>query len=113
VIFSQLDPSRGHYEYFESPSTAPGLNDDLPVPTMPRSTELGVPSTECGRALPADAVHVGSGEYAVGLVSYPAHSQQLAGSGAGLTSRAWPFWALLGGAFAAGWIVASRKRIFG
>jgi len=71
MIYSRWDPTTGLYDYFES-SERVGINDDLPVPSMPSSpSPIGVPSNECGRPLPADAVHVGQGEQARGLIAPP------------------------------------------
>lgn len=76
IVYSRWDPSGGYYDYFEA-DQSPGINDDLPIPNLPPATELGVPSTECGRPLPAGAVHVGSGLWAEGLMAVPAGVEQL------------------------------------
>jgi len=76
IIWSRWDPSAGLYDYFET-EDRPGINDDLPVPRLPAATELGVPSTEAGRALPSGAVHIGSGEFLVGLAATPAGVDKL------------------------------------
>jgi hypothetical protein len=66
VIYSRWDPSGGYYDYFEG-DERPGINDDLPEPNLPRGTEIGVPSTDCGRPVPDGAAYLGSGEWAVGI----------------------------------------------
>lgn len=77
MIYSRWDPALGMYDYFDAPWQTPGINDDLPIPNLPPATEIGVPSTECGRPLPAGAEHVGTGEWAVGLLSVPAHVDRI------------------------------------
>lgn len=91
VIYSRWDPSAGVYEYFES-SERPGLNDDLAPPPMPRSTQIGVPSTECGRLLPPGAVEVGSGERAEGLIAVPAGVDMLVGGVPGFEAGRFAWW---------------------
>lgn len=78
LTYSRWDPSSGHYDYFET-QVRPGLNDDMPVPKMPKSTELGVPSVECGRPMPKGATHTGSGEIPIGFITPPAGVDRLAG----------------------------------
>lgn len=87
VTYSRWDPSAGVYDYFEA-EQRPGLNDDLPVPKLPKKTKLGVPSVECGRPLPSGAIEVGSGERAVGFITRPAPVEQLSGVSAA-TASAW------------------------
>jgi len=71
MIYSRWDPTTGLYDYFES-SERVGINDDLPVPKMPSApSPIGVPSVECGREMPPDAVHIGQGEHARGLIAPP------------------------------------------
>ena len=71
MIYSRWDPTTGLYDYFES-SERVGINDDLPVPKMPSApSPIGVPSVECGREMPPDAVHIGQGEQARGLIAPP------------------------------------------
>lgn len=86
IVYSRWDPAHGTYDYFEA-DQSPGLNDDLPVPNLPAATELGVPSTECGRPLPPGAEYVGTGEWAVGLMAIPAGVEQLGQSYEALDSR--------------------------
>ena len=91
VIYSRWDPSSGLYEYFEAPQR-PGMNDDLPIPALPRSTEIGVPSTECGRPMPSGARAAGSGEMPVGLITPPSGVQTLAGGLPGMDGRFNGWW---------------------
>lgn len=78
MIFSRWNPHAGGYDYFDSPG-GEALNDDLAVPSLPPATKLGVPSTSCGRPIPAGASHVGSGELAVGLVATPSDGSSALG----------------------------------
>lgn len=78
VTYSRWDPSSGEYDYFEA-DARPGRNDDLPTPRMPKATELGVPSVECGRPLPPGAMHAGSGERPVGFITRPSRVGRIAG----------------------------------
>jgi hypothetical protein len=88
ITYSRWEPSGGYYDYFEA-DERPGINDDLPVPSLPPATEIGVPSTECGRPLPAGAVHVGAGEWAVGLMAFPAGVEQLGATNGTLGQNGW------------------------
>ncbi len=69
MIFSRWRPDRGGYDYFDSPSLRVGLGDDLPIPSLRNTTELGVASTDVGRPLPADAVIIGEGAAARGMIA--------------------------------------------
>lgn len=71
MIYSRWSPTDGQYDYYEAPMLQ-GLNDDLPEPRLPAPTELGVPSVECGRPMPAGARHTGRGELPKGLITHPA-----------------------------------------
>ena len=103
ITYSRWDPSTGDYDYFES-NARPGLNDDLPVPQLPPTTQLGVPSTEAGRPLPADARYIGRGEEAVGVIAKSAATKSLSGTGSEMASP----WLVGVAAFAAGVVVAMR-----
>ena len=80
MIFSRWRPDTGGYDYFDSPSTRYGLGDDLPVPRLSNTTELGVASTNIGRAIPGDAQLIGSGPLARGMVA-PMNKSGLMGLG--------------------------------
>lgn len=69
MIFSRWRPDRGGYDYFDSPSTRFGLGDDLPVPQLKNTTELGVASTDIGRSMPSDASFVGEGPTPRGMMA--------------------------------------------
>lgn len=76
MMFSRWDPNSGEYDYFQAAGELAALNDDLPIPKMPPPVsglgkQIGNPSTECGRPLPAGATHVGTGEFAEGHVTPP------------------------------------------
>lgn len=87
VTYSRWDPSAGLYEYFEA-AARPGINDDLPVPKLPKATKLGVPSVECGRPLPSGSALVGSGERPVGFITPPGRVGQISGTDA-VTAAGW------------------------
>lgn len=83
MIFSRWQPTTGGYDYYDSPSTRFGLGDDLPVPRFQTMNVLGLKigcSTDIGRPVPADAVKMGSGTLARGMV---APMDRVAGSGIG------------------------------
>lgn len=104
VTYSRWDPSSGQYDYFEA-DARPGLNDDLPVPRLPKATELGVPSVECGRPLPPGAAHVGSGERPVGLITPPAEVTRIAGAEAATASTWFIVLAALGAGATGGYLL--------
>lgn len=100
IVYSRWDPAHGTYDYFQA-DQSPGLNDDLPVPSLPPSTELGVPSTDCGRPIPSGAEYVGTGEWAVGMIAIPAGVDQLGLSEQPLNTRSM-LWLLGAGALGVG-----------
>lgn len=67
MIYSCFDPVSGLYDYFENSQMLP-INADMPVPVLPKATQLGVASIEAGRPLPSDARRVGRGWHARGQV---------------------------------------------
>jgi hypothetical protein len=90
MIFSRWRPDTGGYDYFDSPSTRYGLGDDLPVPNLPKTSPLGVASTDIGRSVPSDARLVGSGPLARGMVA-PMNKSGLKGLGLDFTTSGWKF----------------------
>ncbi len=66
--YSKWLPDRGGYAYYETPERR-GLGDDLPVPQLTATSEIGVASTEIGRAMPLGAKFVGYGQLAQGCVA--------------------------------------------
>jgi len=78
MIYSKWKPSEGGYDYFEAPERDIPLGDDLPVPSMPKGTDIGVSSTEAGRPMPPGAKFKGSGKDAIGLIA-PAKKTALHG----------------------------------
>lgn len=68
MIYSKWLPDRGGYAYYES-SERKGLGDDLVTPRLRNTTDLGVASTDIGRALPLGAKIVGFGPLARGCVT--------------------------------------------
>jgi len=75
VIYSRWNPASGGYDYFQD-QRVQNINDDLPTPELPEATKIGVPSIEAGRPIPGDAVPVGSGDQAVGILA-PVDSSRL------------------------------------
>lgn len=67
MIYSRWRPDRGGYDYFESAERL-GIGDDLPTPTLPGGTHLGVPSTDAGRVPGGALRRVGSGPVARGSI---------------------------------------------
>lgn len=98
MFYSRWDPTTGEYDYFEG-ATLAGLNDDLPVPSLPAGTDIGVASVECGRPLPSGAVPVGSGELARGVIVPSAGASTPIGQI--FASRPWLLPAALGAAVGA------------
>jgi hypothetical protein len=108
MIFSRWRPDTGGYDYFDSPSTRFGLGDDLPVPRLSNTTELGVASTDVGRPLPADAVHVGSGPIARGMIA-PMSTSGLTGLGLDFSSPALKIGAVVIVAAGVGYWVGKKR----
>lgn len=114
MIYSRFDPVMGEYDYFEGGDPLAAINDDLPVPNMPRpvdgmGAEIGLPSVELGRRLPSGATHVGRGQFAEGHVTPPS-SVRLGGTGT------FGSWAMDVGSFVAGaavvglvWVLWGRR----
>lgn len=70
MIYSRWNPSKGGYDYFNAKQEKDiPLANDLPVPVLPRGTDIGVASVEAGRPIPAGAEPAGSGAGAVGLIA--------------------------------------------
>lgn len=68
MIYSRWRPDFGGYDYFEA-GPEYNLNDDLPTPELDVIGDVGAPSVEAGRPIPAGARYVGEGDLAVGLVA--------------------------------------------
>jgi hypothetical protein len=69
MIYSQWDPTRGDYVYYETAEVY-GLNDDLPKPQQPAQTSpIGIAAIAIGRPVPSSAREVGRGELARGVVA--------------------------------------------
>lgn len=68
MIYSRFNDQRGLYDVFEDASTH-ALNGDLPVPPLGSvAGKVGVPATEAGRPLPANARRIGTSWQAKGMV---------------------------------------------
>ncbi len=109
MIFSRWRPDTGGYDYFDSPSTRYGLGDDLPVPRLTNTTELGVASTDIGRPIPGDAVLVGSGPIARGMVA-PMNTSGLKGLGLDLSSDGVKLGAAILVALGLGFLLGKSRR---
>lgn len=68
MIYSKWLPDKGGYAYYETPERR-GLGDDLPTPRLSQMSDIGVASTDAGRALPLGAKLVGYGPVAKGCVT--------------------------------------------
>lgn len=100
MIYSRWRPDTGGFDYFES-SERFGLGDDLPVPSLPRGTAIGVSSVLCGRTPRSGSLSpVGSGPAARGVIM-PTSRAGL--SGGGLSS--FPAWFLVAIGAAGAWTV--------
>lgn len=66
MIYSQWNADGGYTYYATGDRRA--LGADLPTPRLPTTSEIGVASTEIGRALPPGAQRVGSGPMARGQI---------------------------------------------
>lgn len=112
MIFSRWRPDRGGYDYFDSPSTRYGLGDDLPVPILRNTTDIGVASTDIGRPMPIDAAPVGSGPMAKGMIA-PMDASGLSFAGLGLDISSTParlFFALAAACGLGFWVGKASKR---
>lgn len=109
MIFSRWRPDTGGYDYYDSPSTRYGLGDDLPVPNLPKTTELGTASTDVGRPLPLDAVHVGSGPLARGMIA-PMSTAGLSGLGLDLSNPQLQLGLAVVAALGVGYFVGKKIR---
>lgn len=68
MFYSCFDPRTGKYDYYSDGEGGTPINGDLPVPKLPKATQLGVAAIEAGRKLPAGAVRVGRGIQARGQI---------------------------------------------
>jgi hypothetical protein len=109
MIYSRWRPDTGGYDYFDSPSTRYGLGDDLPVPRLTDTTELGVASTDIGRQTPSDAVLVGSGPIARGMIT-PMSTSGLKGLGLDFSSEGVKLGAAILVALGLGFLLGKSRR---
>jgi len=110
LIFSRWRPDTGGYDYLDSPSTRYGLGDDLPVPRLTNTTNLGVASTDIGRPIPSDAKLVGSGPLARGMVA-PMNKSGLMGLGLDWsTSPVMKFGAAVLAGLGLGFLIGKSRR---
>lgn len=66
--YSCFNPRTGLYDYWEDGIAGIPINGDLPVPSLPDETQLGVAAIEAGRKLPSSARPAGSGWRARGQI---------------------------------------------
>lgn len=69
MIYSTWKPSKGGYDYFDGKDRDIPIANDLPVPSMPSGTKVGVASIECGRPKPMGSKYIGSGTIAKGMIT--------------------------------------------
>ena len=103
MIFSQWRPDGG-YEYYATTSRR-ALGSDLPTPSLPMSSVIGVASTDIGRPMPAGAKRVGSGPIARGQIVRMAST-----AGLGMLPAAVGDMALLAAAALFGWWLRGALR---
>jgi len=108
MIYSRWRPDTGGYDYFETRERF-ALADDLPTPSMFRSSDIGVSSLACGRKIPSVARPVGSGPSAKGVIA-PVSRAGLSGLAGGFLGA--PAWVWAVGGAVAGTLAAIvwRKR---
>lgn len=104
MIYSRWNPSKGGYNYFNAKEKDIPLANDLPVPVLPRGTDIGVASVEAGRPIPSGAQPAGSGEVAVGLIA-PIARTALQGFATSIPSN---YIYMAAGVFL-GWLVFKKK----
>jgi hypothetical protein len=110
MMYSSWRPAEGGYDYFDSPVRI-GLGDDMPVPSLPRGTDIGVASTDIGRPAPSGLRHVGRGPTARGAI-LPLSRSGLSSSLGSFASGV-PLWVAIGvfaaGATAVAWVVGKKR----
>lgn len=110
MIYSRWRPDIGGYDYFSSPARL-GLGDDLPVPSLPRGTDIGVASTDIGRPAPTGLAHTGTGPTPRGSI-LPLSRDGLSGVGDVMSKV--PLWVAFGvfgvGVAAAIWTLKKGQR---
>ncbi len=108
MIYSRFRPDKGGYDYFESPERF-GLGDDLPTPSLPGGTAIGVPSVTAGRVPPKAGLRaVGSGKEARGMIM-PTDRTGLEGIGALAMPNIWVSMGV-GVVLGAAFYYAAKKR---
>lgn len=104
MIYSKWRPARGGYDYFQANDVDIPLANDLPTPTLPAGTDIGVASVVAGRPIPLGSKYVGSGDVAVGLVS-PLEQSALSGITTVIPTS---YLSMAAGVFL-GWLVFTKK----
>ena len=69
MIYSVFAPAEGMYHYYQTSETK-AVNADLPIPSLGNDAgKIGVPAIDAARPLPGDAVFVGRGGNARGVIA--------------------------------------------
>lgn len=69
LVYSRWRSADGGYDYFETDEAPEPLGNDLPTPKLVPVGPIGVPSVTAGRTLPSNAVFVGTGAAAIGIMA--------------------------------------------
>lgn len=107
MIYSVWQPDGG-YALYRHEGEVRGIGDDLPDPQLPPAERLGVPSLECGRAVPSRVTFLGHSERAKGVVA-PANLAGLSGDD-DTSSSLHPALLVAGGAAAGALLVLALRR---
>ena len=110
MMYSRWRPTIGGYDYFKSGEREIPLGNDLPIPSLPRGTKIGVASVEAGRDIPAGAQPAGSGALAVGLIAPTKKAGFLSGLGVLATSTIPSSYLWLATGIVSGWAIFKAKR---
>lgn len=110
MIYSKWRADRGGYDYFETSGPDIPLGNDIPVPTLPEGTRIGVASIEAGHPIPAGAKPAGSGALAVGLISPTKRARGLLGLGSLAQSFVPGAYLWFASGIVGGWAILKYKK---
>jgi len=105
MIYSRWRPAKGGYDYYDASDKDIPMGNDLPKPSLPLGTDIGVASVDAGRVIPAGARYVGSGPDACGLIA----PQKTSALGA-VKSLIPTSYMLIAAGVVGGWFLAKWKR---
>lgn len=109
MIYSRWRPDKGGFDYFETPERF-GMGDDLPTPSLPMGTALGVSSVLAGRVPRSSPLTpVGHGKEARGMIM-PTSREGLQGVGALSTLSTWSLLAVGAASGFFGYYFLGRKK---